>query len=418
MVDTDGLEVYLVGGAVRDQYLGQQPNDRDYVVVGATPEEMRERGFNTPVGDAFAVFIHPETGDEWALARTEESTGDSYKDFNVNADASVSLAEDLYRRDLTINAMAVNPKKNETIDPYGGLDDLENQVLRHISPAFAEDPLRVLRVAAFAARLPEFEVHPETAALCEDLTPKLETIAPQRIREELIKMFQKAEAPRRFFDTLRDFNALSTVFPTLADLTEVPAGPDKYHQEGTAYEHTMRVLTEAHKLQPDNERLLWAALGHDFGKRHTNPEDLPNHPLHEKYGPNAVEEFAENITLDNTRRRVMSDAARFHMRFHRLTDLRESTLITMVERLGEPNLTIREFIDLGVADSLGREPPKVQVTRETARKHLDAAQETVDKFGGREAFDKFDLSQSAGEKIGALILQERVRHLKNARPEA
>lgn len=416
MVDDSDLEVFKVGGAVRDEQLGREPNDEDFVVVGATPEEMQERGFNTPVGESFAVFIHPETGDEWALARTEESTGESYKDFEVSADASVSLEEDLHRRDLTINALAEDMETGEIIDPHGGLDDLEAGVLRHVSPAFAEDPLRVIRVATFAARLPEFDVHPETADLCRDLVPQLETIAPQRIREELIKMFQKAENPRRFFDTLKDFDALETVFPLIAEMMEVPAGPEEHHKEGSTFEHTMRVLNEAHELMPDNERVLWAALGHDMGKVLTDAEDLPSHPLHEKVGPDAVEQFGDNIKLDNTRRRVMSDAARFHMRFHQVSDLREATLIRMVNRFGEPNLTVDEFVALGIADGRGREPSNVKADVDAVREHLDAARDAIDSFGGEEAFEKFDLDESDGEKVGELILQERIRILKEARP--
>lgn len=417
MVDESGLEVYKVGGAVRDEQLNREPNDEDFVVVGATPDEMLERGFDTPVGESFAVFIHHETGDEWALARTEESTGESYKDFDVSADSSVSLEEDLHRRDLTINALAEDVETGELIDPHGGLDDLESGLLRHVSPAFAEDPLRVIRVATFTARLPEFDVHPETAEFCRDLVPQLETIAPQRIRTELSKAFRKAENPRRFFDTLKDFGALETVFPLIEEMTEVPAGPEEFHQEGTTFEHTMRVLNEAHELMPNNERILWAALGHDMGKVLTDAEDLPSHPKHEKVGPDAVERFADNIKLDNTRRRVMQDAARFHMRFHQVADLREATLIRMVNRFGEPNLTVDEFVALGVADGRGREPQNVKADVDAVREHLTAAEEAIHSFGGEEAFEKFDLDQSDGEKIGDLILQERIRLLKNARPD-
>lgn len=417
MVDTSGLNVFKVGGAVRDEQLGRDPNDDDFVVVGATPEEMLDRGFDEPVGESFAVFIHPETGDEWALARTEESTGESYKDFEVSADSSVSLEEDLHRRDLTINAMAQDMETGEVLDPHGGLDDIDREVLRHVSPAFAEDPLRVIRVATFAARFPEFDVHPETADLCKELVPHLETIAAQRIREELIKMFTKAENPRRFFDTLRDFGALETVFPMLAEMTTVPAGPEEHHKEGSTFEHTMRVLNEAHAINPNNERLLWAALGHDMGKVFTDEEELPSHPLHEKVGPDAVDEFADNIKLDNTRRRVMSDAARFHMRFHQVDDLREATLLRMVDRFGEPNLTVEEFITLGVADGRGKEPQNVKIAPEMARGHLEAARDSIESFGGEDAFEKFDLDESDGEKVGDLILQERIRLLKDCRPE-
>lgn len=357
------------------------------------------------------LFIHPETKDEWALARTEESTGDSYKDFNVTADETVSLEEDLHRRDLTINAMAKDMDTGELIDPHGGLEDIEQEYLRHVSPAFAEDPLRVIRVATFSARYPEFTVHPETRELCKELVPQLETIAPQRMREEVSKMFRKAEDPRKFFDTLREFDALETVFPIIHDMTDISAGPDEYHKEGSAYEHTMHVLTEAHSINSDNERILWAALGHDMGKVATDDESQ-SYPLHEKNGPDVVEEFAESIKLDNTTHRVMTDAARYHMRFHQLEELREATLIRMVDRFGEPNLTIDEFMSLGLADSRGREPSRVEISLDTAEHILQSTNTAIEEFGGGEAFEKFDVSKEDGKKVGNLILQERINILK------
>lgn len=413
----DDLDVFRVGGSVRDELVGKEPNDDDFVVVGATEQEMLDRGFDQPVGESFAVFIHPETGDEWALARTEQSTGDSYKDFEVQASPDVSLEEDLRRRDLTINAMARDVDTGELIDPHGGREDVDRGVLRHVSEAFAEDPLRVIRVATFAARLPEFDVHPETADLCRDLVPQLETIAPQRIQQEMFKCFEKAEEPRRFFDTLDAFGALETVFPHIAEMKAIPAGPEEFHAEGSTFEHTMRVIEEAHALDPNNRRLLLAALGHDMGKLATDASDLPNHPKHEKTGPTMVDEFGDTLKMPNTERRVMKTAARLHMRFHKLDELREATLIRMVKSLGEPNLTIEEFINLGIADGLGREPREVGFEANEARAHLEAAQHAIDSFGGEEAFEKFDLDPSDGEKIGDLILQERIRLLKENRPE-
>lgn len=412
----DDLAVFRVGGSVRDELVGNEPNDDDFVVVGASEDEMLDRGFDQPVGESFAVFIHPETGDEWALARTEQSTGDSYKDFTVQANPAVSLEDDLRRRDLTINAMARDVDTGELIDPHGGQQDIEKQVLRHVSEAFAEDPLRVIRVATFAARLPAFTVDDETVELCKSLVPQLQTIAPQRIQTELFKCLSKADAPRRFFDTLDEFGALETVFPHIAEMKDIPAGPSEFHGEGSTFEHTMRVLEEAHKLDPNNRRLLLAALGHDMGKLATDDADLPSHPKHEKAGPEVVADFADTLKMPNTERRVMKAAARLHMRFHALGDLREATLIRMVKTLGEPNLTIDEFINLGIADGLGREPQAVGFNPADARAHLEAAQDAIDAFGGEEAFEKFDLDPSDGEKIGDLILQERIRLLKNARP--
>jgi len=416
MVDDENLDSYRVGGSVRDEELGKESNDDDFVVIGETRDGMLDRGFNLPVGESFAVFIHPDTGDEWALGRKEKSTGDGYKDFEVVAGPDVTLEEDLSRRDLTINAMAKDTDTGELFDPHGGLDDLEDEVLRHVSPAFADDPLRVVRVAAFAARMPTFDVHPETAELCRSLVDQLDTIAPQRIQKELSKVFRLAEEPRRFFDVLESFGALEVLFPLIEEMTTVPAGPPEHHAEGTTFEHTMRVLEEAHNQMPDNKRVLWAALGHDMGKVLTDESELPNHPLHEKTGPDAVEEFADNIKLPNTHRKIMKDAARFHMRFHQVDELREATLIRMVDRFGEPNLTVDEFIALGVADGLGREPQNVKGNVSKIRETLNATQQVIDEFGGDEAFEKFDLDPSDGEKIGDLILQERIRLLKDRSP--
>lgn len=419
MVDTSELESYLVGGAVRDEQLGREPNDEDFLVVGSTEEEMLELGFEQPVGEAFAVFIHPETGDEWALARTEVSEDDTPWGFDVRADPSVSLEEDLERRDLTINAMAKDVETGELFDPHGGMNDLENQLLRHVSPAFAEDPLRVIRVATFMARLPEFEVHPETAEFCRELVPALaEHVDPTRVGQELEKAMRKAESPRRFFDALRDFGALEVVSPVLDELTEVPAGPEKYHKEGSAFEHTMRVLEEAHSRMPDNPRILWAALAHDMGKAFTSEDDLPSHPKHTSHlGHDAVNQFVDHLDLPNVKRRLMHDAVSFHMNFHWIDDLQAGTLLEMVEKFNEPKrLTSEEFVTLGVADSLGREPAKVEMDVDRVKAHIEAGQTAIGGFNGGDAFENFDLVPEDRDKIGKVIHQERTKIVKEHRP--
>jgi len=420
MVDTDGLEFYLVGGFVRDEQLDREPNDKDFVVVGATPEEMLDRGFGEPVGEAFAVFIHPETGDEWALARTEESTGDSYKEFDVRADENVSLEDDLRRRDLRINAIAKNPQTDEITDPHGGLEDIEAEILHHVSPAFAEDPLRVIRVATFTARFPEFDVHPDTADLCKELIPKLATLSTQRIRDELIKMFQKAENPRRFFDTLREFGALEILFPHVADLTGVPAGPDKYHKEDSL-EHTLRVVEEIASIRPKDVRAGLIALYHDVGKTLTDSDEFPHHFNHT--GDKAVElvdEISQSLQLSNEHQGLIKSAVRFHMHAHNLSELTNGTLIELsehlhVENTGEldsvPHMTRSEFIALGRSDQRGRISNEISTISKTDVNRLIQAEQVINDIGGEEVLNRFEPNN--GEHIGELIHQERVRELRN-----
>lgn len=407
MVDESRFNRYIVGGAVRDELLGREPNDYDHVVVGSNPQDMLDAGFDTPVGESFAVFIHPETGDEWALARTEESTGDGYKDFEVSADSSVSLEEDLRRRDLTINAMAKDPDTGEIIDPFGGQEDLERQVLRHVSEAFAEDPLRVIRVATFRARLPEFTIAPETKEMCRDLREQLDSLAPQRVHREMLKAFRKAEEPRLFFDTLDELDALDVLFPRIHELKEVPAGPEKYHGEGSAYEHTMRVLTHTHNLRPNDERALLAALAHDLGKIRTSEENLPSHPKHAKTGVNVVEEMSEDLKMTNEHEAVMKSAVRNHMRVHNINEFNDSTLVRFVNELDDNRgLNVEELLTLAQADSLGREPPK-ETDMENIRELLELAEEAVNSVNGHDIMEKFDVDQSEGLKIRDLLIQER-----------
>lgn len=404
MEEIDKSTVYRVGGSVRDTLRGVEPNDEDYVVVNHTVEEMKELGFEL-VGDSFEVFIHPETGDEWALARSKNNT----------VDPTVGIEEDLARRDLTINAMAEDVVTGEIIDPYGGREDLKNNTLRHVGESFATDPHRVLRVASFASRLPEFTVAPETATLCKNLRAEVRTIAPNRKRSELIKVFNYAEDPRRYFDTLKNFNVLDVTYPVVAELDTVPAGPIEYHKEGSTYEHTMRVLSEVNNLTPTNERIHWAALGHDMGKILTDPSDLPNHPQHTKNGRIAVNRFCNDIKLGTVRTNVMQSAARYHMYYHKASELRESTLINMVDTLGGNNIRCDELITLGIADGLGREPPNIRTDPSTVKEHLTAAKNVIENIGGTHILDKFDLDESDGEKISDLILQERVISLKETR---
>lgn len=301
-------EVYLVGGAVRDELLGIDVYDRDWVVVGATPQDMLDAGFDQ-VGKDFPVFLHPETKEEYALARTERKSGHGYHGFEVSASPDVTLEADLMRRDLTINAMAQD-QNGEIIDPYNGKQDLEKRVLRHVSPAFSEDPLRVLRVARFAAKLAPFgfELHPDTASLMGGMAAsgELDALTPERVWQEVVKALS-TEQPSGFFKVLRETGALAVLFPEIDRLFGVEQ-PLEHHPEGDAGIHTLMVLDAAAELSPALE-VRFAALVHDLGKGITPPEFWPKHHGHEAKGvplvadlcrryrvPKKVQQLAEKVT--------------------------------------------------------------------------------------------------------------------------
>jgi tRNA nucleotidyltransferase (CCA-adding enzyme) len=399
MVQTDDLEVYRVGGSVRDD----DPRDEDFVVVGVSVDEMKDRGFTDRMGSSVPVFRHPETNDEWSIAQTPDGS------------PADTIEEDLARRDLTVNAMARNVSTGELIDPFGGQKDLEDKVLRHVGESFTRNPFHVLRVALFAARFSDFTIADETRDLCQEISDEVILVHPQRLNEIISKNFRLAENPRKFFDVLDEFGALEYALPLLSDLQDIPAGPEEYHREGSAYEHTMRVITEAFELDPNNEYLLWAALGHDLGKVATDSADLPNHPKHTKTGPDVIEEFASRLKLGHPRKRVMKTAARHHMRFWNISELNASTLLETTDKLGGDEFNIESFILLGIADGRGREPASVRVETETVRENLELAAETINEITGKDIIEKFDVDPENGQKIYDLRLQERVRSLKEKR---
>lgn len=302
------MKTYLVGGAVRDALLEIEVYDRDWVVVGATPEQMLEQGFEQ-VGKDFPVFLHPKTKEEHALARTERKQGSGYHGFEVFAEPSVTLEEDLIRRDLTINAMAQTPA-GEIVDPYNGQQDLENRLLRHVSDAFSEDPLRVLRVARFAAKLAPFgfKVAPETQTLMSQMVAsgELAELTPERVWQEVVKVLNSAK-PSEFFEVLAAVGADKVLFPELHALHGVEQ-PEKHHPEGDVWIHTMMVLESAGRLSSAIE-VRFAALVHDLGKGVTPQELWPKHHGHEAAGlplvkalcarfrvPKKIEQFALKVT--------------------------------------------------------------------------------------------------------------------------
>lgn len=324
------MDTYLVGGAVRDGLLGRPFVERDYVVVGATPEEMVALGYR-PVGKDFPVFLHPQSGEQYALARTERKTGPGYYGFATRFSPDVTLEEDLARRDLTVNAMAQGAS-GAIVDPYGGRRDLEARVLRHVSPAFVEDPLRVLRVARFAARFAPlgFTVAPETLDLMRRIVAsgELAALVPERVWVETERALGE-EQPVTYFEVLRDCGALAAVFPEIDALHGVPQ-PEKWHPEIDTAVHTMQALEVAAELSADTT-VRFAALVHDVGKALTPREEWPRHLGHEEAGARLIEKMSERLRVPNEHRDLAVQAARHHARVHRAAELRPGTILELLE---------------------------------------------------------------------------------------
>ena len=326
------MDIYLVGGAVRDKLLGRPVKERDYVVVGATPEQMLALGYRL-VGKDFPVFLHPETQEEYALARTERRTGPGHDGFAVCTDPGVTLAQDLARRDLTVNALAEDAE-GRLIDYYGGRTDLDRRILRHVSEAFREDPLRILRVARFAARYADlgFRVAPETNELMREMVVagELDTLVPERVWQELVRALGEA-TPSRFFETLRGCGALERVFPEIARLWGVTQ-PANWHPEIDTGVHTMMVLDCAAGLSSKPE-VRFAALTHDLGKGLTPREEWPRHRGHEERGVRLVDALCDRLRAPNRFRDLARLVARYHGNVHRAEELRSGTLLDRLEAL-------------------------------------------------------------------------------------
>ncbi|MBI4742701.1 MAG: multifunctional CCA addition/repair protein [Betaproteobacteria bacterium] len=322
------MRIFTVGGAVRDELLGLPVQDRDYVVVGASPDEMLERGFRQ-VGKDFPVFLHPETHEEYALARTERKTGHGYKGFAFFASPEVTLEDDLARRDLTINAIA-RGEDGALIDPYHGIADLGTRVLRHVGPAFGEDPVRILRVARFAARFAGFSVAPETRALMREMVGggEVDHLVAERVWQELAKGLMEAQ-PSRMFGVLRECGALARLVPELDRLFGVPQRAD-YHPEIDTGAHVMMVVDEAAR-RAYGLPVRYAALLHDLGKALTPPADLPRHPGHEARSVRLVGEVSARLKAPADCRDLALLAARYHGDIHRGAELRPTTIVKLLE---------------------------------------------------------------------------------------
>ena len=347
------MQTYIVGGAVRDELLGRPNADRDYVVVGATPEAMLAQGFR-PVGKDFPVFLHPETHEEYALARTERKTGRGYHGFAFRAAPDVTLEDDLARRDLTINAMA-KAADGRLIDPFDGQRDLQARVLRHVGPAFAEDPVRILRLARFAARFSDFSVAPETLALMRGMVAdgEVDHLVAERVWQELAKGLME-DKPSRMIEVLRDCGALARLLPEVDKLFGVPQRAD-YHPEVDTGIHTLMVVDQSARrgfVLP----VRFSALTHDLGKAETPADILPRHLGHEERSVRLTEQLCARLRVPNDCRDLALLMARYHGNVHRAGDLKASTLVMLFEKtdaLRRPE-RFRQLLEACLCDYTGR----------------------------------------------------------------
>lgn len=387
------MKTYHVGGCVRDKLLGLAIKDYDWVVVGATPQEMLELGF-MQVGKDFPVFLHPKTHQEYALARTESKIGPGYDGFEFHSDPDVTLEEDLKRRDLTINAMA-ETAEGKLIDPYGGQRDITDRILRHVSPAFAEDPVRILRVARFAARFADlgFTVAPETNDLmCQMVVNgEVNALVPERVWLELMRALGEPH-PSYFFTVLRNCTALKKLFPEIEALFGVPQ-PEKYHPEVDTGRHTMMVIEQAARLSSD-PKVCFAALVHDLGKGTTPKEDWPSHVAHEDRGVSLVKALCKRLKIPNHYRDLAILVTRYHSHYHRAAELRPKTLLKTlyaVDAFRRPE-RFEQFLLACEADSRGRpgyeekdfEQPRIFRAAFKAAAQIDASELAAQNLKGDE----------------------------------
>ncbi|SFN81052.1 tRNA nucleotidyltransferase (CCA-adding enzyme) [Nitrosospira briensis] len=321
------MKTYLVGGSVRDEILGLPVTDHDYVVVGSSPDEMIRLGYR-PVGKDFPVFLHPQSQEQYALARTERKISRGYKGFEVYASPEVTLQEDLARRDLTINALAKDQDGN-IIDPFDGIADLEAGVLRHISPAFTEDPVRVLRTSRFAARF-GFHIAPETLALMSEMVHngEVDALVPERVWQEFARGLME-QRPSRMFYALRECSALTRIMPEVDALFGVPQ-PPQHHPEIDTGVHVMMVIDYA-ASKNYSLAVRFAALTHDLGKGTTPPEEWPRHIGHEARSVKLVQNLCERIKVPNDVRDLALLVARYHGDVHRAAELRAATIANMLQ---------------------------------------------------------------------------------------
>lgn len=395
-----GGNLWLVGGAVRDGILRQPVHDMDFLATGLNPSDLP---FDRVAGRAFPVFLVrvDSKACELALARKERKNGVGHSGFQFFTDASVSIEQDLARRDLTINAMAEDILTGQIIDPFGGREDLKRGILRHTTDAFAEDPLRVFRVARFAAKF-DFEVSRETMALMRRLAPELPLLPPERVWDETKKAIATTTRPSRFFEVLREAGALDAFFPEVAALDV----PDKH--DGTAFAHTMRVMDKGRTFKD-----RFGLLVHDFGKGLTPPEFHPNHHGHDKAGVEAVERFCRRLRVPNRLREFGRLCAGEHMRIKRAAEMRPGKFVRWALGLERH---FNELLRVSFFDSVCREGANLSEESERFRKINRMAQEVFDirrRFTGKALIRE---GARPGKHLGEILFQRRVEAFKSSRP--
>lgn len=396
------MQVFLVGGAVRDRLLQIKIKDRDWVVVGSSPNEMLSQGY-TQVGQDFPVFLHPKTQEEYALARTERKQGKGYTGFTCNSDNTVTLEEDLIRRDLTINAMA-QAEDGTLIDPYGGQKDLEQKVLRHVSSAFTEDPLRVLRVARFAARFQHlgFSVAQETLSLMRKITKsgELNHLVAERVCQETTRALSES-SPQTYFQVLRDVGALKILFPEIDALFGVPQ-PEKYHPEIDCGIHTLMVLEQASILSTD-VAIRFASLTHDLGKALSDPANLPHHYGHEKAGLKPIKALCKRFRFPNNFKELALLVCEYHTHIHKALEIKPQTTLKVLKQCDAFRRPERfdAILVCAKADSRGRTGfetatyPQADYLRQVLKntQAVQAKQFVEQGYKGKELGEKIDIER-------------------------
>jgi tRNA nucleotidyltransferase (CCA-adding enzyme) len=411
------MQIFLVGGAVRDALLGLPVQDRDWVVVGSTPEALMRLGY-LPVGKDFPVFLHPETKEEYALARTERKTALGYRGFEVHAAPDVTLLQDLARRDLTINSIAASPRIScpegifdadfeALVDPYGGQADLRAKILRHVTGAFREDPVRILRVARFAARFSDFSVAPETAQLMQDMVAdgEVDALVPERVWQELARGLMEAK-PSRMFEVLRDCGALQKLLPEVNKLWGVPQRAD-YHPEIDTGIHLMMVLDMAARLNAPLP-VRFACLTHDLGKGTTPADILPRHIGHEERSARLLKGVCERLRVPLDCKELADVVAREHGNIHRSSDFGAAALVRLLERC-DAFRKPRRFADVLLAcecDARGR--LNLQESGYPQRRHLLGVLAAAQSVVTSEIAGAAQTAGLDGKKIGEMVHAARV----------
>ena len=398
------MNIYLVGGAVRDLLMGQTPKDKDWVVVGASVQQMLDKGFKM-VGADFPVFLHPESGEEYALARTERKNGKGYNGFQVCASPEVTLEEDLARRDLTMNAIAMH-EDGSLVDPFGGADDIKNKVIRHTTEAFSEDPVRVLRVARFFSRYREFSIAEETRAKMTEIcrSGELDALTAERVWKELTKTLE-CPAPWRFFEVLHETECLEAILPEIDCLFGVPQ-PAEHHPEIDTGVHVMMVLQRVCELS-QSALVRWGALVHDLGKGVTDKALWPSHHEHEKLGIEVVDRLCDRLRVPSEYRSIGRLASEFHQTIHRLKETRAGTVVKMLCHMDAFRKPERVAMLAMIAEADARGRLGLEDRAYPQAQMLLTAFEASKQVDVRTLAGKFQ-----GQKLGLMINQERIRLVK------